>query len=275
MENRVAISYFSGTGNTELIAKEFKKCFEEKGYPLSLFRLDEQPYPFPTDEYSLLGFGFPIYAFHIPDFVMNKWRNFPEAKGNQKAFIIGTSGGRFLSAALPLVRLIEDKGYDVIRARFFTMPGNIYPNYIYGKLYKKGDPKRIERALQQVGEEVQLIISGLRFIEVQYAGCPLNAGMHVLDRMFERWATALNASFARIEPSCNSCQLCYRSCPANAIEWRDGKPSFTNRCILCCRCFNICPQYAIRFRGLSRNKEMRYIAPEFVPPILRDEVNNG
>ena len=103
MENKVAISYFSGTGNTELIAKEYKKSFEEKGYALSLFRLDEQPYPFPTEGYSLLGFGFPIYAFHIPDWVMKKWRDFPEAVGEQKAFIFGTSGGGFLSAALPLV----------------------------------------------------------------------------------------------------------------------------------------------------------------------------
>ena len=66
------------------------------------------------------------------------------------------------------------------------MPGNIYPGYLYGKIYKKGDPKRIERALQKVGEEVQLTISEIGFIEVQYAGCPLNASLHVLERMFER-----------------------------------------------------------------------------------------
>lgn len=31
-----AIIYFSGTGNTEFVAKLFKKAFEEKGYEMDL-----------------------------------------------------------------------------------------------------------------------------------------------------------------------------------------------------------------------------------------------
>jgi NADH:ubiquinone oxidoreductase subunit F (NADH-binding)/NAD-dependent dihydropyrimidine dehydrogenase PreA subunit len=46
---------------------------------------------------------------------------------------------------------------------------------------------------------------------------------------------------------CIKCGICYRHCPADAIEWKKKEPAYIdkNKCIKCMSCFSNCPSNAI------------------------------
>jgi NADH-quinone oxidoreductase subunit F/NAD(P)H dehydrogenase (quinone)/NADP-reducing hydrogenase subunit HndC len=46
---------------------------------------------------------------------------------------------------------------------------------------------------------------------------------------------------------CIKCGICYRHCPADAIEWKKKEPAYIdkNKCIKCMSCFSNCPSDAI------------------------------
>jgi len=46
---------------------------------------------------------------------------------------------------------------------------------------------------------------------------------------------------------CIKCGICYRRCPADAIEWKKKEPAYIdkNKCIKCMSCISNCPSDAI------------------------------
>ncbi|MFW6335141.1 MAG: 4Fe-4S binding protein [Desulfosalsimonas sp.] len=62
----------------------------------------------------------------------------------------------------------------------------------------------------------------------------------------------------RVGPECNSCGLCVKNCPMDAIYEDSPEHSRHSECIACLTCVRICPQKAVRFAyGPGENEQSR------------------
>jgi ferredoxin len=65
----------------------------------------------------------------------------------------------------------------------------------------------------------------------------------------------------RVDPTCTSCGICDRVCPAGNIELREGRPVWLHRCEQCLACLHWCPEGAIQY-GRNTSGRERYHHPE-------------
>lgn len=69
---KTAIFYFSGTGNTEIIAKQFAERLRSKGQDVDLFRVEDifkGTRSVEYEAYDLIGIGHPVLGFGASGFV--------------------------------------------------------------------------------------------------------------------------------------------------------------------------------------------------------------
>jgi len=81
MKKRSLIVYYTYTGNTEKVAKRFKKTFEKNGWECDLLRVDrktdimQSPSPFDCSKYDFIGIGSGVYKsiphLDLIDFLRN------------------------------------------------------------------------------------------------------------------------------------------------------------------------------------------------------------
>ncbi len=272
MDKKAIILYFSGTGNTEYIIKEYQTLMTDMDWQVDIKQFELLEEGTSLDEYTLIGIGFPVYAWRPPGWVLRKVNALPDARVEQKAFIIGTAGGIYCSAAMPMVNALRRKGFEVLRADFYLLYDNFFPNLMQMPVVEEFIKKRFDRAKTKVNENVQALLAGEKRIEVQGLGCMGTALSMSLGMLLERKGRFVFSNKARVSDACIHCQLCYTTCPAGAIDWIDNKPSFNPRCIVCLRCYNVCPTRAIiRFEQPIRIKK-GFLAPGFIPPQVRPRV---
>ena len=128
---KAILYYYSGTGNTELVAKLYKKYFEgietsepDEEWSVDLYKIHQleegETFPNPND-YDLIGFGFPIYGFNSPEPAWKFAKMLPAVRPEtadgelkkKKAFVFRTSGeGLSVNnfAAQKIINCMEKKG---------------------------------------------------------------------------------------------------------------------------------------------------------------------
>ena len=143
----VALIYFSGTGNTAMVAEMIQRHFASNKAAVDMINADE----YLTDNsvpdlsgYDLIGIGYPIHAFSVPLPFLRWLLRLPEAAG-QRVFIFKSAGEPFPpnnSSSLRLIRILTRKGYQVVFERHFLMPYNImfrYPDALVKQMVLTND----------------------------------------------------------------------------------------------------------------------------------------
>ena len=67
---RIAIAYFSGTGNTAMCVTKMKEVFDERGQECFLLPL-ERGMPEDLSDFDVLILGYPVHAFNAPEIVLS------------------------------------------------------------------------------------------------------------------------------------------------------------------------------------------------------------
>lgn len=271
--NKTRIYYFSGTGNTKVIAMELLEQFSNFGLDTSLVAIDE----FIRKEtvidvktfrqIDLVGIGFPIHGFMCPDMITEFVKKLPFARG-QKAFVFSTSAGNLKinnGGTVKVRQLLRLKGYKVVYERMFAMGANFL--YAYDE--------RLTKALYLAN-----IDKSRQMVEQIYEGVTrktkLNPFLFSLDLLIHRLEEGLGAKGFGIglkaDDSCTLCEKCVRMCPKENIEVADSSLKFNDKCMMCMRCMYICPEDAIQPSSLKRAKlKNQYDIKE----IIEDEDNLG
>jgi len=78
--------YFSGTGNTFLVAKKMEDTFNRNGVKVNLYRIENSKPDYVNLEHTI-GLGFPVAEFSTYDFVWNFVKSLPEAKDFYGSYI--------------------------------------------------------------------------------------------------------------------------------------------------------------------------------------------
>ena len=239
---QTAIIYvFSGTFNTLKAARMIGDALEKRGVAA---RVCEVRRPFdampPPEGYDLIGFGYPVHAFNVPQAFLRFVRQLPS--GTQCAFIFKTSGEPFHlndASSRLLYRLLCRKGYDVALDMHMLMPYNImfrYTESLAKQMYLYTEAQSRMLAQRIVSGERDEIHYHIRHIIVSF-----------LFRI-EWLAPKINSPLCSANTKkCTQCGLCVEMCPMQNIRIDKGKVRFDGQCAMCMRCAMFCPQDAIRF----------------------------
>ncbi|QVK19084.1 EFR1 family ferrodoxin [Mycoplasmatota bacterium] len=248
---KIALIYFSGTGNTEYVARYIKQNLED----VHLFNIEKiKDHDFKS--YDTLIFGYPVYACYPPKNVKEVLKSFPE--GNQSVYIYSTKGF-YNGISLNIVsKILKKKGYLVKGILSIKMPGSD------GLAMMKKDSKTLKKMITKDFEHLSKIDKWIKIIKnnkKQYSLInPLNYLIsYSVKGVYNLVEKKMKDKFYA-DSTCTHCHLCEKNCPMNNISVTDTKVVFNKNCILCLRCLHQCPNESIQIGKITKGK-YRYKGP--------------
>ncbi len=235
-----------------------------RGHKVELRSIEDDDFADTLDEFDLIGFGFPVYAWRAPKFFVKRLQeNFPESI-DLPAFIFNTRAIASWWANYYIALLLQKKGMEIIDSANFTTPPNDWM-----ALFRE-DNSLVERHVKfddDIFDSVEFFSERV-IRRVQTGFRHLNLAGNILGIFVSNFGNLLGKGLFWIisklwsvdKNLCTSCRYCVENCPSGNIEMvqdsRNGKnyPIWNNDCIYCFRCINYCPEEAILLTGLSKGK---------------------
>lgn len=247
------VFFFSGTGNSEWVAKELAKQLQ---LPTVRVHCRAESHPDVAQSRYIL-FVFPVHswgpALPMLDFIDRlQWQNYH----GQPIYAVCTCGDDCGRTDKIVQRHLKN---FTLQATFsVTMPNSylLLPGFDV-------DPIAVEQAkLQQAPQRVAQIVEAIRqqkaAPELYHAGslAALKSCVYPLFRRYTKRKTAYYATEA-----CTKCERCAKLCPtANIQVSREEGPQWGNHCVQCLACIHQCPMRAIEY-GKITLKKGRYKHP--------------
>lgn len=263
---KIAICYFSGTGNTQKVVNEYVACLQANGHEAEALAIDlhivdgklSNQLTNMLANVDMLGVGYPVHAFNAPSIVLKFAKLLPKRATKTCAFILNTSGEPLKLnnvSSLKVQSLLKRRNYVVGNEYHYCMPYNI-----------------IFRHTDEMAYKMWTTAKNLIPLDVKQL---LNGQTHRLKRVFcgrlfawimrcQHWGGRLNGKHYKVNEQCIHCQKCANVCPTNNITVVDGKFKFGNKCLMCMRCAHFCSQNAIKIGWFNKWKVNG--AYNFTPP---------
>ena len=261
----VSIYWFSGTGNSLIIALECMRYFKDHGHPVTCFPIESTD-PQSVKGQGLTGFVVPVAGQSTYPFIWEFFEKLSEADGTPCFFAdtMAMYSGGILG---PLKTLLKRKGYHPIAAREFIMPNNLFR--------KKGRPEMEQALIKKSKTGTRIFCEQMVQGKGSWWDIP---GYSRIMSCWYRYRPMVNAFKKivdyQIDPErCTRCGICIKLCPENSLILSDhhSVPVRTETCSLCHRCFAYCPEEAVR---IGRKDHFRYRSlslPELTVHLERSE----
>jgi len=233
------IYLFSGTGNTELVAKEYKQNLLLRGVDTDVIKIEDCQ---KFEEPDFLGIAFPIHAFSAPENVLNFVKGLPDGKCGAFIIKVGGEGLKFNDASsAKTISLLQKKGYKVIADNLYVMP--------YNMLYRHSDSmadKMYFTMKRKAERDVENILSGKQ--NKLHKDTPVSVIFRAVEQPFMHF----NGRFFKVDKDkCVNCNICVNNCPQQNITVGEKGITFGKKCIGCVRCSFNCPKDAIKIGFLN------------------------
>ena len=254
---RVAILYFSQTGNTERVARSIADGLTLSGAQADILDLLKTD-PAGLARYDLVGVGTPVFYFREPVIVERFIRSIPRAK-NGHAFIFLTSGGHPGNTFFHMRKSLAGRGFLVVDA--FSCNGyDTYPPFKNtGRYIGHPDDAELDAARAfgaGILERSRSVAAGRAELIPVFKRRWDRFGRLALVFRSRLLALLILPRKKLLAGKCTQCGLCARHCPANAIALSPG-PVFRRGCIDCYMCERVCPVEAIECDWTFIRKKMQ------------------
>ncbi|MDB0439515.1 EFR1 family ferrodoxin [Clostridioides difficile] len=247
------IIYFSGTGNSEYVAKKIGKEIQDE--VLNLFE------KIRTRDYSHLVSDrpwvivVPTYAWRIPR-IVHEWLMKTELSGNKNIYFVMTCGADTGNAGNYLNKLCKIKGMNYMGCASVVMPENYIA--LFSTPSKEEALVTIEQAEHKISSTIQCIRTDIAFPESKVTfKNKFSSGL--VNNIF--YPIFVHSKKFYVTDACVSCRKCENVCPLENIHLNDGKPNWGNNCTHCMACICKCPKEAIEYGKHSKGMA-RYICPK-------------
>ncbi len=224
--------FFSATGTTAKIVSAIAAGTGiRQRSVVNLIQSMDNPFRIPSDEVAI--FGVPVYSGRVPEVAR---KSIEKITGDgAPAIVVCVYGNRdFDDALLELKEMVEKNGFYVLSAGAFVAQHSIFPNVAKGK----PDDSDLQQAQAFGTKSVSLLEKGSMDVPLVVKG----------NHPYRAVGSIPLAP--KTSKSCNSCGLCVKQCPVQAINPDNPKKIDKRKCIPCAHCISICPVHAKRFGGL-------------------------
>ena len=241
------VFYFSGTGNSQLAAKQIAAELDDELVSINACLKEGEKRTFRSER--PLVFVTPIYAWRVPR-VVERWIRDNWFEGNTNAYFILTRGGGTQgNAAAYAEKLCAESGLTDGGLGYAQMPVNYIALSVVPR--ERDCEDMIARARPVFSELARQIGAGQPFIEP-----PVPLGGRFLSGPFNPlyYRFYIKDKGFTVSDACVSCGKCARRCPLNNIELVNGKPVWKGNCTHCMACICGCPTEAIEYKSISRGK---------------------
>ena len=246
------VLYFSGTGNSEYVAKRIGQGISEE--VMNLFEKIQKDDVSEIRSDSPWVVVAPTYAWRIPRIVQN-WLEKAALAGSREIYFVMTCGGNIGSAGKYLEKLCAAKKMRCLGCCGILMPEN------YIAMFSTPDQDEALKIIQQaegaIDEAILKIKSGEPFPEVR-ATLTDRLSSGIVNDLF--YPMCVRTKKFYVTDACISCGKCVKVCPLNNIRLDNGKPQWGKRCTHCMACICRCPKEAIEYGNHSKGRP-RYICP--------------
>lgn len=244
------VFYFSGTGNSQLAAKQIAAEIDDEVVSISQC-LREKKEIFSSQRPLVIVA--PTYAWRIPK-VVEHWIRRTVFTGSQDAYFVLTCGDDCGNATAYAKALCAAKGLRFCGLAPVVMPEN------YLALFPTPDEAEAQAILARATSQIDALAAPIR------AGKPfpenktsfadkLKSGP--VNPLFYRFCVS-DKGFSASE-GCISCGLCARRCPLSNITIENKKPKWHGNCTHCMACIGGCPTRAIEYKKNSKGRPRYYI----------------
>ena len=240
------IFYFSGTGNSEWVAKQLSDKLEDQVMNIAD---KNQVGKFNLEEEAVVGFVFPIYAWAVPPIMMDFIKQLHLSK-NSFVFAVCTCESEQGNALKKLSKQLHlHSTYTVL------MPNN------YTIMIKADKKEVVQRKLATARQQLTVIADNIKnrkeVLEFKHASLG-GIKTNIIAPLFNAYAKNTWKKFW-VQDSCNGCGLCEKNCPKDCIKLVEKKPVWSEGCVQCLSCYNRCPKTAIQFGKRSIMTERYYM----------------
>ncbi len=242
---RLLLLYYTGTYNTRYITQKLQNQLVSS-FQVDCLEVDKQtPKKIDLMNYDVIGIGYPIYAFNMPQFFWKylKKQDFP----NHATYFIYKNSGETYAAndtsSLRFIRLLKKKHILVQNEYHFMMPYNIHFRF----------DENLVHEMITMNEKLCAILHYDLLHHVMHQNKFLMR-YRLLTRILriQSFGGKLNSFFYRVDKKkCVQCQLCVQKCPVQNITCKKGKLVFHHQCLMCMRCSMYCPTNAIHIGFLE------------------------
>lgn len=259
---KVAIFYFSGTGNTELTVKKWQAESIKLGVDCQLFKIEENPKEeVDVSIYDKIGFAYPIHAFNAPSNVNKFAKHIKKVEQKKDVFVIMVSGEYMNlnhSSDNKLKRILKRRNLIVNSEYHYIMPYNMIFRHTEKRAYQMYETMN---ALSELDAKDYLIDGKPHKLTKIH----LTGWLIWMFRIEQVFAPVNGKTFKINKKKCVKCMMCVNNCPVKNIEYIDGKFKFHNHCLCCTRCSFNCPTNAFSIGLLTNwkvNGKYKFKMPE-------------
>ncbi|ABN54165.1 MAG TPA: 4Fe-4S ferredoxin [Hungateiclostridium thermocellum] len=238
------IIYFSGTGNTEYVARAIKQEFANSNILCDTYEVSKNS-GF-EDKYDFYVFGAPIYAEMFPPFY-TEWVKKHLTKGNgRKCIVFSTQANTIACGPACLAKELKRIGFKIVIEDCIVMPNNYYI-----VAFKKFTEEQVNVALKKAKEQAKTIVDNFLngktyFTNVKGREIWAKPVFKLFMLWSRKWAKKnLVADMCK----CTRCGLCQKQCPVNNIKVDKDSITFFENCVSCQRCVHRCPANAFLYKN--------------------------
>ena len=249
------ILYFSGTGNTDYLAKAMAKDLDDESIDLLPLIKNRDKTTFHSEKpFIILG---PTYSWRMPKFMMDYLRT-ANFTGNKDMYFLMDYGSSFGNAARYLNADAKEMGLNYRGLYGIHMPENYL--MLFDLDSDDFNKKLLGEARLQIKEAAEIIKNDKNFPNT-YASFLDKVLSAVLNPVFYKFILGDKKFY--YTDKCIECGICEKSCVLNNISCTAGPPKWNGNCTHCQACLSKCPKSAIEYGKKTQGKK-RYLLKDLL-----------
>lgn len=244
------ILYFSGTGNSEYLAKSLASELEDEVVDLFSYIKEGRPGVFESDSPFILVS--PTYSWRVP-ILLSKCLLTCDFKGSRDFYAVMNYGDSYGNAYDYIKEDLDKLGLNFMGLYGVKMPEN------YIMLFDLDNPETNKKIIAKAKSKISNIAKYIKNKEEfpkRKVGIVGKFQSAIINPIFFKYITKDKKFYAT--DKCISCGLCQKVCVLNNISYKDGRPVWNGSCTHCAACISKCPVGAIEYGKKTRGKE-RYL----------------
>ena len=233
------ILYFSGTGNSEYVAKRIADALDDEILNLNDRIKASDTSSVETGERVIIVT--PTYAWRIPR-VVRDWLLKTELRGAKQVWFVMTCGSEIGNADKYNRELCTEKRLSCMGTAQIVMPEN------YIAMFSAPQADEAREIVAKTEPNIDCVIAS---IQSNQPFAPTRNNLY--DRFMSGpvnlifYKFCVKADAFTVSDTCIGCGQCAKRCPMNNVTLKDGKPVWGKNCTHCMACICYCPVSAIEY----------------------------